>query len=55
MLLSLKASEVWEELSVAVMVPGERGTVLKVCELQRNAVICYGYEASILFLIKRMF
>jgi len=49
MLLSLKASEVREELSVAVMVPGESGTVLKVCEPQRNAVICYGYEASIFF------
>lgn len=49
MLLSLKASEVQEKLSVAVMVPGERGTVLKVCELQRNAGFCYGYEAYILF------
>lgn len=49
MLLSSKASEVQEKLSAALMVPGERGTVLKVCELQRNAVIFYGYEASILF------
>lgn len=49
MLPSLKASEVREKLSVPAMVPGERGTVLKVCERQRNAGICYGYEAYILF------
>lgn len=49
MLPSLKASEVQEKLSIAVMVPGERGTVLKVCERQRNADICYDYEAYILF------
>lgn len=54
MLPSLKESEVQEKLTVAVMVPGERDTVLKVCELQRNAGICYGLY-FILFLIERMF
>lgn len=49
MLPSLKAFEVREKLSVAVTVPGERGIVLKVCELQRNAGMCYVNEAYILF------
>lgn len=46
-LLSLEASEVREKLSVAVMVPGEMGKVLQVWELERNAVVCYGCEASV--------
>lgn len=34
--VSLKSSEVQEKLSVAAITPGERGRVLKGCELQRN-------------------
>lgn len=34
--VSLKSSEVQEKLSVAAITPGERGRVLKGCELQRK-------------------
>lgn len=55
MLLSLKASEKGGKLSVAVTVPGERGTVLKVCELQRMLSSLMAMRALFYFSLNFLF